>query len=94
MFSFFERNPTAETTEPAGYDMSDPIPSAIATTFTIIECKLDKSRDWARRARAGLQRGDLHQHIGLLNLAKAEALEAAALMESADLLREELLNQQ
>jgi hypothetical protein len=37
MFSFFERKPSAETYEPVSYDMSEPIPAAIAVTATIIE---------------------------------------------------------
>ncbi|MCC7250442.1 hypothetical protein [Hyphomicrobium sp.] len=93
MFSFFDRKPPAQTFEPASYDMSEPIPAAIAATATIIERKLDKSRSWTRKARAALKSGDLHRYSGLLVIAKAEAEEAVALIESADLLREEILNQ-
>ena len=92
MFSFFQRQPPAETFEPASYDMSAPIPAAIAVTAAIIERKLDKSRDWTREARTALKVGDLDKYIGLLVVAKAEIEEVAALMESADLLREEILN--
>lgn len=93
MFSFFERKPPAETFEPASYDMSEPIPAAIAVTATIIERKLDKSRSWTRKARTALKTGDIHRYISALVIAKAELEEVAALMESADLLREEILNQ-
>lgn len=93
MFSFFDRKPPAETFEPASYDMSEPIPAAIAVTADIIERKLDKSRDWTRAARTALKAGDLDKYIGLLVIARKTAEEAIALMESADLLREEILNQ-
>jgi len=93
MFSFFERKPAAEPSKIVAHDMSEPIPAAIAVMAAIIERKLDKSCDWARKARASLKHGDLQQHMGFLALAKAEADEAAALIESADLLHEEILNQ-
>lgn len=93
MFSFFERKPPAQTFEPASYDMSEPIPAAIAVTATIIEYKLDKIRDRTRKARAALMAGDLRKHNDFLFLARKTAAEAIALMESADLLHEEILNQ-
>jgi hypothetical protein len=93
MFSFFERKPSAQTFEPASYDMSEPIPAAIAVTASIIERKLDKSRDWTRQARTALKTGDLRKYTGFLVLARKTADEAIALMESADLLHEEILNQ-
>jgi hypothetical protein len=54
MFSFFDRKPTGQTFEPVSYDMSEPIPAAIAVTASIIERKLDKSRGWAREARTAI----------------------------------------
>lgn len=93
MFSFFDRKPSDQTFEPVSYDMSEPIPAAIAVTAAIIERKLDKGRDWTRKARTALKTGELDRYIGLLVIAKAELEEVAALMESADLLREEILNQ-
>jgi phage shock protein A len=93
MFSFFERKPPAQTFEPASYDMAEPIPAAIAVTADIIERKLDKSRSWTRKARTALKTGDLHKYAGFLVLARKTAEEAVALMESADLLHEEILNQ-
>ena len=93
MFSFFERKPAAEPSNIVTHDMSEPIPAAIAVTAAIIERKLDKSRDWARKARTSLNSGDLQQHMGFLALAQAEAEEAAALIQSAGLLHEEILNQ-
>lgn len=92
MFSFFERQPTAQTFEPASYDMSDPLPAAIAVTADIVERKLDKSRGWTRKARTALKTGDLRKYNGFLVLARKTAEEAIALMESADLLHEEILN--
>jgi len=94
MFSFFERKQPAETFEPDVCDLSEPIPSAIVVTASIIDSKLDACRDWNHKARIALKAGDLHKHNGFLCLAKKSAEQAIALMESADLLREEILNQQ
>jgi hypothetical protein len=92
MFSFFQRKLTAQTFEPGSYDMSAPIPAAIAVTASIIERKLDSCRDWSNEARRALIAGDLRKHNGFLVLARKTAEEAIALMESADLLHEEILN--
>lgn len=93
MFSFFERKPQGQTFEPVSYDMSEPIPAAIAVTAAIIERKLDQSRGWTRKARTALKTGDLRKYTGFLVIARKTADEAIALMESADLLHEEILNQ-
>ena len=93
--SFFERKQPAETVDLDDvYDLANPIPSAIAVTFSIVESKLDASQHWTRQARDALKAGHLQKWNGFLCLAKKSAAEAVALMESADLLHEEILNEQ
>lgn len=93
--SFFERKQATETVELDDvYDLANPIPSAIVVTFSIVESKLDASQHCARQAHDALKAGDLQKWNGFLCLAKKSAEQAVALMESADLLHEEILNQQ
>ncbi|MFN3624931.1 MAG: hypothetical protein ACK4TP_12815 [Hyphomicrobium sp.] len=93
MFSIFERT-TSDLFETVTYDLDEPIPSAIAVTSDFIERKLDISRGWVREARAALQTGDLQKHNGFLRLAKSAAEEAAVLIESADLLFDDICDWQ
>ena len=95
MFSFFNRKQAAEVVELDDvYDLANPLPSAIIVTASLIEQKLEKSRHWTRHARMALKAGDLQKGNGFLFLAKKIGEEAVALMESADLLHEEILNDQ
>ena len=93
MFSFFERKPAGGKSQTGTYDLTAPLPRAIAATADVIENRLNRSRHWASEARTALNMGDLDKYIAFLVLAQKEAEKATALMESADLLREEILNQ-
>ena len=93
--SSFERKQAIETVELDDvYDLANPIPSAIVVIFSIVESKLDASQHWVRQAHDALKAGHLQKWNGFLCLAKKSAEQAVALMESADLLHEETLNQQ
>src|SRR5690606_4777684 len=92
MFSVFERKPAGDKFQTGAYDLAAPLPRAIAVTADLIDRKRDRSRHWASEARDALNTGDLGKYMGFLVLARKTAEEAAALMESADLLHEEILN--
>lgn len=92
MFPFFQRKPSTNTDQTATPNPFDPLPHAILATALIAEHKLDSSLGWSKKAHEALMAGDLHKHNSLLVLAMNTAQEAIALMESADLLHEEILN--